>query len=63
MGPFNQASRGFEYLIVLTDYYSKWPEALATSSTNTKVIIDFLRSKFATGDYQYPLLQIMAHNL
>ena len=48
MGPFNQAPRGFEYLIVLTDYYSKWPEALATSSTNTKVIIDFLRSKFAT---------------
>ena len=47
MGPFKHAPRGFEYLVVVTDYYSKWPEVLATDIITTKVITEFLKSKFA----------------
>lgn len=48
MGPIESAPRGFRYLVVLHDFYSKWPEALASDNVDTKVITDFLQNRFAT---------------
>ena len=48
MGPFNLAPTGFRFVIVLTDYYTKWLEVLHTDNTSAETIIDFLDSRFAT---------------
>ena len=48
MGPIESAPRGFKYLVVLHDFYSKWPEVLAADNVETKVITDFLQKRFAT---------------
>ncbi|GJS63755.1 reverse transcriptase domain-containing protein [Tanacetum coccineum] len=46
MGPFPQ-SRGNKYILVTVDYVSKWVEAQALPTNDTRVVVKFLRSLFA----------------
>jgi hypothetical protein len=43
MGPF-PPSFGFEYILVVVDYVSKWIEAVATRTNDHKVVIKFIQS-------------------
>ncbi|XP_071918729.1 uncharacterized protein [Coffea arabica] len=43
MGPFS-TSFGFAYILLVVDYVSKWVEAKATRTNDSKVIADFIRS-------------------
>ncbi|XP_050379793.1 uncharacterized protein LOC126797163 [Argentina anserina] len=43
MGPF-PSSNGFLYILVYVDYVSKWVEAKATRTNDSRVVADFLRS-------------------
>ncbi|XP_027169380.1 uncharacterized protein LOC113769101 [Coffea eugenioides] len=43
MGPF-PSSFGFLYIILAVDYVSKWVEAKATRTNDSKVVADFVRS-------------------
>ena len=42
MGPFSNSFEN-EYILVAVDYVSKWVEAIFCKSTNSKVIIKFLK--------------------
>jgi hypothetical protein len=42
MGPFPNSGRN-EYILVAVDYVSKWVEAIATPTNDSKVVISFLR--------------------
>ncbi|KAI3771178.1 hypothetical protein L6452_02337 [Arctium lappa] len=42
MGPFPNSNRN-EYILVAVDYVSKWVEAIATPTNDSKVVINFLR--------------------
>ena len=42
MGPFPNSGRN-EYILVAVDYVSKWVEAIATPTNDSKVVINFLR--------------------
>ena len=46
-GPFDTATWDCRYAIVLTDYYSKWPEVAFTSAVTTDVILRFLATVFS----------------
>ncbi len=43
MGPF-PISFGFVYILLAVDYVSKWVEAIATRTDDSKVVVDFVRS-------------------
>ena len=43
MGPF-PVSFGFIYILLAVDYVSKWVEAKATRTDDSKVVVDFVRS-------------------
>ena len=43
MGPFPSSS-GFIYILLAVDYVSKWVEAKATRTNDSKVVIDFLKA-------------------
>ncbi|CAN6560253.1 unnamed protein product [Malus baccata var. baccata] len=43
MGPF-PSSYGFMYILLAVDYVSKWVEAKATRTNNSKVVADFIRT-------------------
>ena len=43
MGPF-PSSNGFIYILLAVDYVSKWVEAIATRTNDSRVVVDFLRS-------------------
>ncbi|CAN6695172.1 unnamed protein product [Malus baccata var. baccata] len=43
MGPF-PSSYGFTYILLAVDYVSKWVEAKATRTNDSKVVADFIRS-------------------
>ena len=43
MGPF-PSSFGFVYILLAVDYVSKWVEAIATKTNDSKVVIGFIRS-------------------
>ncbi|CAL8135368.1 unnamed protein product [Prunus armeniaca] len=42
MGPF-PSSRGFNYILLAVDYVSKWVEAKATRTNDSKVVADFIK--------------------
>ena len=43
MGPF-LVSHGFSYMLLAIDYVSRWVEAKATRTNDSKVVVDFVRS-------------------
>ena len=43
MGPF-PSSKGFLYILLAVDYVSKWVEAKATRTNDSKVVAGFLRT-------------------
>ncbi|CAN6712714.1 unnamed protein product [Malus baccata var. baccata] len=43
MGPFT-SSYGFTYILLAVDYVSKWVEAKATRTNDSKVVADFIRT-------------------
>ena len=43
MGPC-PSSRGFKYILLVVDYVSKWVEAKATVTDDSKVVAGFLKS-------------------
>ncbi|KAM2349620.1 hypothetical protein ACFX1X_013104 [Malus domestica] len=43
MGPF-PSSNGFLYILLAVDYVSKWVEAKATKTNDSKVVSDFIKS-------------------
>jgi len=43
MGPF-PVSHGFSYILLAIDYVSKWVEAKATRTNDSKVVCGFVRS-------------------
>ena len=43
MGPF-PISHGFSYILLVVDYVSKWVEAKATKTNDSKFVGDFVRS-------------------
>lgn len=47
MGPFMTAPSNCRYIIVLVDYFSKWPEICFTTSISSSTIINFLAEVFA----------------
>nr|GEU89618.1 reverse transcriptase domain-containing protein [Tanacetum cinerariifolium] len=46
MGPFS-SSRGNRYILVSVDYLSKWVEAKALLTNDARVVVKFLKSRFA----------------
>ncbi|XP_057698600.1 uncharacterized protein K02A2.6-like [Corythoichthys intestinalis] len=46
-GPFENATWDCRYAIVLTDYYSKWPEVAFSSTVTTEVVVRFLATVFS----------------
>ncbi|XP_019156989.1 PREDICTED: uncharacterized protein LOC109153590 [Ipomoea nil] len=47
MGPF-PTSFGYNYILVAVDYVSKWVEAVATRTNDSKVVLKFLKDIFAS---------------
>ncbi|RDX76955.1 gag-pol, partial [Mucuna pruriens] len=43
MGPF-PISNGYSYILLAINYVSKWVEAIATKTSDAKVVVDFLKS-------------------
>ena len=52
MGPFPE-SKGNKYILVAVDYVSKWVEAQALPTNDSKVVLKFLQSLFSrwTGPF------------
>ncbi|KAM1664413.1 hypothetical protein ACFXTN_039935 [Malus domestica] len=44
MGPF-PSSHGFLYILLAVDYVSKWVEAKATRTNDSRVVADFVKTK------------------
>ena len=42
MGPF-PSSHGFTFILVAVDYVSKWIEAIATKTNDSKVVVKFVK--------------------
>ena len=43
LGPFPQAIRGFEFLFVATDKFTKWPEVTVVRKVTAQSAIKFLK--------------------
>ena len=45
LGPLPESENGSKYLLVLQDYFTKWPEAIALKSVDSNIVIDWLNSE------------------
>ena len=45
---FNKSSGGHSYILVATDYFTKWIEAISTRKANSKVVKDFILNNIIT---------------
>ncbi|RDX77629.1 hypothetical protein CR513_42220, partial [Mucuna pruriens] len=48
MGPF-PVSNGYSYILLIVDYVSRWVEAVATKTNDTKSVMGFLKSNISIG--------------
>jgi hypothetical protein len=49
IGKFNDnSSNGYSWVIIATDYFTKWVEAIPTKSATEKVVMDFLEDRIIT---------------
>ena len=46
IGPLTETPCGKKYIITVTDYFSKWPEAVAVDSKSSEGVGEFLYSLF-----------------
>jgi hypothetical protein len=44
----DNSSNGYSWVIIVTDYFTKWVEAIPTKSAIEKVVMDFLEDKIIT---------------
>ncbi len=51
MGPIENAPPEFRYMVVLTDYYSKWIEISGASRVTTTVVVKIMNKIFTTWGY------------
>lgn len=56
MGPFPRSPRGHQYLLVITDHFSKWVELFPLRKLTAKVIIEKLREVFSRFGYPKALI-------
>ena len=47
VGPLPRTARGMQYILVLTDYFSKWPEAIPTRDQTAETVVKKLVELFA----------------
>ncbi|GKE70478.1 reverse transcriptase domain-containing protein [Tanacetum coccineum] len=55
MGPF-PSSRGNKYILVVVDYLSKWVEAKALPTNDSRVVVKILKSLFARFGTSYVII-------
>jgi hypothetical protein len=49
IGKFNDnSSNGYSWVLIATDYFTKWVEAIPTKSATEKVVMDFLEDRIIT---------------
>lgn len=53
MGPYERTPRGNRFILVASDLYSKWTEAVATTSSSAATIVTFLET-FVFCRFGYP---------
>ena len=44
-GPLPKSRKGYRYVLVGIDHFSRWPEAIATRNATAKVVAEFLHSR------------------
>jgi hypothetical protein len=44
----DNSSNGYSWVIIATDYFTKWVEAIPTKSATEKVVMDFLEDRIIT---------------
>ena len=53
VGPLPETDKGNRYILVVSDYYTKWPEAFAlrtqTAENVARVLVDEVFSRFETS--------------
>ena len=47
VGPLPETNNGNKYILVCTEYYTRWPLAKAVNSADSKVVARFLSRKFS----------------
>jgi transposase InsO family protein len=50
----NNSSNGFSWVLIATDYFTKWVEAIPVKTTTEKVVMDFLEDRIITR-FRVPL--------
>nr|XP_037279754.1 uncharacterized protein K02A2.6-like [Rhipicephalus microplus] len=56
MGPFERAPADCRFVIVIGDYFSRWPEIAFCSDTTSRTVINFLLAVFARKGYPTELV-------
>ena len=44
-GPLSRSRKGYQYILVAIDHFSRWPEAIPTRHATAKVVADFFHSR------------------
>lgn len=56
MGPFERAQTDCQFVIVVVDYFSRWPEVAFCSDITSRTVINFLLGVFAREGYPTKLV-------